>query len=467
MKPLRGAVPVLLAVLAGVLLALALPPRNWEWLGWIALVPLLAAALERRPLEAMGLGMLSGVTAGLVHGYLDVPFFLLAMFLGTVATVSSLGLRRWSGLPWVLLVACAGVSVEWVTTFLPIPIHLALCQYLATPIIQIAAFTGVWGVSFLLWWVNAALADALLRRQPRSPALAAGVLGLLLALGFGYGQLQAAQGKPAERLRVAAIQDYQYSDVVAFLPMPADNGEEADREAMTRRAAEQGARLVVWSEMSLGGGFTPEHPRDPTIALARETGAHLVPGYTEEARPKRFNCAAFVSPEGEVKGVHRKIHLFLGERRGTQSGREARAFDTELGRLGMEICFDSCYTGVTRRIVADGARLIAMPNYDPPVPGGVLHYLHAAVLPFRAVENRVPFVRADATGCSQVIDSTGRVLREAPLYAADTLVADVTLGNGRGTLFTRLGDWLAYLCLLLTAGYAVAAAGKRPLSPHD
>jgi len=55
---------LLLALLSGLLFALSLPPFNWEWLGWGAFVPLLLAASGRRPLEAVGLGMLAGAACG-------------------------------------------------------------------------------------------------------------------------------------------------------------------------------------------------------------------------------------------------------------------------------------------------------------------------------------------------------------------------------------------------------------------
>ena len=61
------------------------------------------------------------------------------------------------------------------------------------------------------------------------------------------------------------------------------------------------------------------------------------------------------------------------------------------------------------------------------------------------------------TGCSQIIDPTGRIVGQSPLYAATPtlrvgtrLVGDVRLGDGKGRPFTRLGAWLVYLCLLAT-----------------
>ena len=175
-----------------------------------------------------------------------------------------------------------------------------------------------------------------------------------------------------------------------------------------------------------------------------------------------FNCAAYIAPNGDVLSpAHHKIHLYLAERQTNQSGSKATVVATPQGRVGLEICFDSCYTNTTRETVAGGARLIAMPNYDPPTPRGVLHHLHGAMLPFRAVENRVPFVRADSNGLSQIVGVTGEIVGQSPLFAPDVLVATLRLGSGPGTVFTRWGDWLTYLCLLVIGAGTIAARGYR------
>src|SRR5262249_7970057 len=159
----------------------------------------------------------------------------------------------------------------------------------------------------------------------------------------------------------------------SVLRSASSEGDEGDRDALTRRAVGRGARLVVWSEDCLGSGFAPGGEGDATAELARALKAHLVVGYSEPGPLKSVNCAALVAPGGSVKGVHHKIPLFFGERQIRERGRAARAFDSSMGRVGLEICFDNCYPGVTRRLVQDGAQIIAMPNYDPPTPRGVLH----------------------------------------------------------------------------------------------
>ena len=458
-------ITLVLALLAGGLFALSLPPFNVEWLAWFAIAPLFVAARERRGLEALGLGLLAGALCGFIHvgwhtdatalrfGYL--PFLWLAMLFGVTAMVAASAGRRAQGVRWALLVACAGVAAEWLTTFSPLPLNVAASQHRTLPVVQIAALTGVWGVSFLVWFANAAIADAFLHRNPRSPAVAAA--GGALAAGLVYGFVALAN-TPADGqvLRVAAIQDHSISETAHLAEPSSLKTDEVDREELTRRAAARGAKLIVWTEGGLGSSFTPDDPENETAKLARKLDTHLVVGYSADP----YNCAAIVAPDGKTKGVHHKIRLFLGERQSVRPGRTATAFPTDLGKVGVEICFDSCYTGITRSVAAAGAQIIAMPNYDPPTPNGVLHHLHGALLPFRAVENHVPFVRADPTGISQIIDARGRIVAASPLWAGDALVADVALGNGGGTLFTRLGDWFAYVCAVVSA-VGLAGAVRR------
>lgn len=444
-----------LALCSGLLLALSLPPYSLSVLEWVALAPLFLAVRKAGALRAFELGVASGAVCGLAYlregmfrsapNPAVAPFGCLAIFLGTAAILAAWAWRRGDGPLSALLMAAGGVTLEWATTASPLPLHLAMGQHRVVPLLQLAALTGIWGISFLVWWLNAAVAEAIALRRWRTPAL---LTGLAVLLGVSAaGALRVAGERSRRVVRVAAVQDYtgEAGDD------PSRAGDPPDRETLTSRAAYDGARLVVWSEDCLGKSFTPHRAADPTAALARKLGLFLVAGYLDEAAPRDLNCAALVSPRGETLGIHDKIHLYMGERNSVQPGKEARAWSTWLGRIGMEICFDSCYTDVSRRLAADGARLIAMPNFDPPTAHGTLHQLHAALLPFRAVENHVAFVRADANGLSQVIGPDGRILGQSPMWQADALVRDVPLGSGRGTPFTRWGDWLPPVCALLAA----------------
>lgn len=463
-----------LSIASGVLFALALAPHHWEGLGWIAFVPLLwavSAPLKStgkppRALHSYGLGMAAGLASGVVQigwhpsqsalTFAYVPYIWIALVLGGVSALAGWGHRQKFGTLWPLWAACAGVFVEWLTTFSPLPVGIALCQTQNLPLLQISAYSGIWGVSFLLWLVNAALVNALLRPARRAvPVPLFAAIGLTAGVwGFGawtLGHLPA----PLRTLRVAAIQDFSGVDAHDFAPAANLEGDVPDGEALTRQAAKNGAELIVGTENALGASFTPGNPQSETARLARETKSFLVVGYEANAEPHPFNCAALVGPDGKTIGVHHKLRLFLGEKQTMQPGTSVETWDTALGKVGVLICFDTCYTGDMRRVVQKGAQIIAVPNYDPPTPGNSLHNLHAALVPFRAVENGVALVRADPNGQSQIIDPQGRTVAVSPMFRAVSLTAPVALGNGQGTFFTRWGDWFAYGCV---AGMAVLAA---------
>ncbi len=483
-----------LAMASGILFALALPPFDVEWLGWVALAPLLAAISvpKRRTLHAIGFGLLAGIAAGIFQiGYTPgaknlsfayLPFIWIGLVFGLVSALVAGVRQRWPDahpLAQVLFIACAGVTVEWLTTLSPLPVGIALCQWRNTPLIQIASFTGIWGVSFLLWLGNAALADMILRRKPVT--LSAAVAGLLILLTYGYGAFTLFEARDygyqsRAQARVAAVQDYNGIDGENPNGTRDGGGDLPDIETLMRQATDRGAELVVGSEEAFGSGFVPNEPGDSIALLAREKKAHLVVGYQERGEgDKDFNCAALVAPTGKALGIHRKVHLFLGEKNAIQAGDRATVVDSgdsRLGKVGMLICFDTCWTSLVRASVADGAQIIAVPNYDPPTHHAVLHHLHAALMPFRAAENGVALVRADPNGLSMIVDPWGRIVASAPMYKAEVVVAGTYLGDGKGTFFTRWGDWLAcasagVVAVTILAGIGFTLAAKRRLLPSE
>ena len=80
--------------------------------------------------------------------------------------------------------------------------------------------------------------------------------------------------------------------------------------------------------------------------------------------------------------------------------------------------------------------------------------------PLRAVEHRVSIVRAANTGVSAVIAPSGEITRSLPLFARGTLVARVSLRTHE-TVYTRFGDWLAYLALAVSVLVLGGVAWRR------
>lgn len=130
------------------------------------------------------------------------------------------------------------------------------------------------------------------------------------------------------------------------------------------------------------------------IQVAREFGIHLIVGFAGKEQAELRNCAALIEPSGRAR-VYRKSHLpFLGYDRFAVPGSHLPVFDTEIGKIGILICFDIRPPEAARCLALDGADIIALPTNWPDtvsIPPNLLS-------PARAVENKVFWISANRVG---------------------------------------------------------------------
>jgi deaminated glutathione amidase len=209
-----------------------------------------------------------------------------------------------------------------------------------------------------------------------------------------------------------------------------------------RAAAAEGARLIVLPEKwSVLGG--PEdlragaQPLDGSaISWARETarelGIDLVAGSIAERRPGRDrlgNASVHVGPDGEVKAVYRKLHMFDVEIEGKpyresdsdEPGDEIVVSETAQGAgLGLSVCYDVRFPELYRALALRGARIVSIPAaFTAPTTRDHWETMVRA----RAIENQVFVLAANQTGShpgghrsggqSTIVDPWGKVLARA------------------------------------------------------
>jgi 5-aminopentanamidase len=219
--------------------------------------------------------------------------------------------------------------------------------------------------------------------------------------------------------------------------------------ARLEEAAGLGAELLVLPECAIPGyvyesadealPFAEEIPGPSTEALAAacaRLGTHVVCGLLETDGTDLFNAAVLVGPDGLV-GAYRKTHLpFLGVDRFTRAGDDLPVFDTPLGRIAIEICYDLRFPELTRALALAGADLVALPTNWP-----LAARVNAELLcPARAYENRIYLLVANRVGVertaefcgrSQIVDPAGVRLAEAEATGERLLLADVDVEFAR------------------------------------
>ncbi len=217
-----------------------------------------------------------------------------------------------------------------------------------------------------------------------------------------------------------------------------------------RIANKAGAKLIVFPECALTGYcFTS---RDEALvmaepipgwsirtisALCKELEVYTVIGLLEKARNRLYNAIAFVGPAGLV-GKYRKIHLpYLGVDRFADHGdKPFRVYETPVGNVGLNICFDLRFPESSRIMALNGAEIVALPtNWPEGAENSPKFYVNT-----RASENRVNYVAVNRVGSergfnfigqSKIVDPNGLTLVEARSDKEEIVYADLDLGAAR------------------------------------
>ena len=218
--------------------------------------------------------------------------------------------------------------------------------------------------------------------------------------------------------------------------------------------AKEGARLIVLPECALTGycfssleeALPVAEPilgpsTEEIIAACRELNVYVVVGLLERDGDRCYNSAVLIGPQGLV-GKHRKIHLpYLGVDRFLNHGDlPPTVYDTEVGKVGLGICYDLMFAEHSRVLALQGADVLVFPSNWPET--GKVYPDH--IVPTRAIENRVFCVAVNRVGkergtrfCggSNIVHWFGRSLAKGKRNQEDILYAEVEPAEARRKRF--------------------------------
>ena len=228
--------------------------------------------------------------------------------------------------------------------------------------------------------------------------------------------------------------------------------------AWMEQAAAQGVKLLVLPEAALTGYVfdsaeearasaleVPGPEVEALAAAAGRLGLYTVCGLIERDRDLLRNTAVLVGPEtadgaagpGALLGRYSKTHLpFLGVDRFVTPGDSVPVFDTPIGRIGIEICYDLRFPELSRSLALQGADFIAHPTNWPLAATTNADFMTRT----RALENRVYLLTsnrcgsergAEFCGWSQICDPSGSRIVETGKVGEALLVAAADVACAR------------------------------------
>ncbi|MBN8247034.1 MAG: apolipoprotein N-acyltransferase, partial [Verrucomicrobia bacterium] len=532
----RGRAPAL-AVLAGILWALSFPLPGWSGLAWIAPGLLLAIGFHRSPGSAFRLGALAGLAhhlialrwllhipfpSGAVAGWLALGAYC-ALFSGLWLALAGRLLQRWARLPpgseWTPAVLAVTRLSEWrrqglwlLVAALWVALELVRCRFLGgfpwnlfgitqwrnLPLLQIASVTGVYGLSFVLCWISAALAGALavlvFRSEHRlawTAALRFPVLVLLILLGLGFRRV--VHSRPPDAVATLAL--VQPSIPQRLIWDDAANPARFEKVlGLTREAIAARPDAIIWPE-----GSMPDLTADQftqVTGLLQGTAISWIFGtaYGQEVagRPEHYNAAVLVHPQGRVvERYHKQRLVIFGEfipfedtlpfmrwltpiGSSFTPGRGPARFVFGSGPVVASpmICFEDVFPHHTRSHATPETDFLLELTNNGWFGESSAQWQHTASAVLRAVENGLPLVRCANNGLTCWVDGQGGLhdlLRSGSgsVYAAGVDVVRVPLRPGGLprplTPYHRHGDVFAWACTALALLGIAAPTGLRTL----
>ncbi|HTL89930.1 MAG TPA: apolipoprotein N-acyltransferase [Leptolyngbya sp.] len=478
-----------IAILSAFLMGFAVAPISFWWLAWIALAPLWVITTKTRSIKP-------AIVWGIVyHGF-------------ALHWITGLHPLMWLGMSWTTSVSIVAFAWAFITLWGVICTGVwawAIARIPGNAIVRVVTGTALWCAletvrqwSALDWTslaytqsphnlvilhlgrisgalmvtaaivaVNGLIAEAWLAASERRRLgiYAIVLFGMLHLLGFGL--YQAAIGQAAEmKLTAGIVQGNVPTRVKLFsagLKKALDGYSSGYRSLVDQKVdfvvTPEGALPFLWQGENLRnpvnqaiaekrvlamlGTFVPEGTRYTQSLIAIAPGGNTI---------ARYNKIKLV-PLGEYLPFEKLIGGLVGRLSPIQSflvpGDFDQQFETPLGRIAIGICFDSAFSEVFRKQVANHAQfIITASNLDP--YSTVLMAQHEAHDIIRAIENDRWAVRVTNTGYSGIVDPHGRVKWRSQNNQYETY-AGTLYRQQTQTLYVKWGDWLTPTLLGISA----------------
>jgi apolipoprotein N-acyltransferase len=499
MEPVKkNRVGTLFLILSGaLLLILSFPKVSFSFLAWISFLPFFKLLENQRAGKRFRLGYIFGMVYSLgvfywvthsmrYYGGLDpvtsfailvLMVFYLALFTGAFAWLW--GLRPSKGLFSLLWAPSLWVGLEFLRAHLLTGFPWELLghsQYNFLPVAQMAEWTGVYGISFLIILVNQTLyqcflanrLDGFRRWKEAAPTLV--LMGVILAFGYQALSEQKAKDLKAQSIKVSVVQgniDQSLKWNPAFQEKTIDI-----YKNLTLNSQDGSSDLIIWPETAVPFYFLGENRFTSDIfRLAKDTGASLLFGSPAfgfvNGQMQYYNRSYLLSPEGRLS-YYDKVHLvpfgeyvplkrflpFVGKM--VQAIGDFSPGPSPLGlslpkaKLGVLICFETIFPELSRSYKQEGCHFLVNITNDAWFGKTSAPYQHLSMLIFRAIENRVWIARAANTGFSAFIDSSGRITQSLPLFQSGRIYATIPLREDK-TFYARYGDLLVVFSGMILA----------------
>ena len=321
--------------------------------------------------------------------------------------------------------------------------------------IQIADLFGVYGVSFIVVLINAALLFLFIDKNIRLKVVNSTIILLIIAGSFCYSRYRLNALLPEGSINnIALVQTNVDSNLKWSLELYKDNLERI--RLMGLIAKERGAELIIFPETILPYSYNRDEGFMRDIEdIAKEINCDLILGLPYYQNGKLYNSSLLLNKYGEVKSKYFKKHLVpFGEYLPCKkilsfltqfypigyysSGIDSNLFKYQGHYFSVLICYEDIFPNIVREATLSGASFLVNQSDEGWFKNSQEVYLNNQIAVFRAIENRRSLLRSTNTGITCLIDYKGQILDQLEPFKTDILIVDMPIYRG-ASFYSKYG----------------------------
>lgn len=475
-----------LSILSGLLIALSFQKFNAFFLAWIAFIPLIYCLLRNCVRNSLIYGFLSGMVCYIVSLYWIFPFLqyntnsniqsliaagllwvYLSLYFLLWSALLSLTRRHFHPLMSSFFAASAWVMLEFVRMYFLTGFGWNLLGYSQSSfvyLIQIADIAGVYGVSFLIIFINMLLYYWIQDSRNKQYLIQAAAI-LIIVLGYGFARTSKYSYAYGEKISVGIVQpnidqykkwDNSYTDeIIKTLKESAEQFRDKELD------------IIIYPETAMPGFLQSDIKLQELIKNISGFAQLNLIGAPSVYDGRVYNSVLAIKKDGSILNKHNKNHLvifgeyiplrkhlskYFGVLNSLGDFSKAKAmqiFKYNNISAGPTICSENFFPDLARKSVVNGSKILTNHTNDAWFFDSFAPYQHFVMNIFRAVENRKNIIISANTGLSAIIDASGNVAVKTDINQ-NYAFASSAYQNEDITIYDKIGDLFAYICVVVT-----------------
>ena len=493
--------------------ALTSPKWNIALAPWLAFPLMIRFFRQNKWWKAILLGWLISYLAALVASWKVVPLPLPILFVFSLVSTGFLLI------PYVLDKWISPKIPNW-TASLVFPCSMVIMDYIASRggggtwgniaylqfsniyLMQLASVTGIWGISFMVYWSGSTLNHIFENwgnKAQVNPAFKIFTMSFALVMGFGILRIQTADSSGLDKIKVAAIttenlsvletiyechtgeqiqippRSFQsdpelsqaFASMAAFVEKPFEPQfksvfDESDKVlqslwSQSEQAAQAGAKIIAWTEGIVNSIKSEEEKYiGQAQAFARQHQiwllfpmASLHPGQIKPGKAFIENKVLTINPQGRIVNTYFKNIPVGGVEPCFPGDGSIPLIPNEYANISPVICYDADFPQLLRQVGQQDTELLIVPSGD----WDAISPIHSYMAITRAIENGVSILRPVSKGLTIAADPYGQIIHQDDYFEDDqhTMLAEIT-PQKVNTIYAQIGDAFVYACIILLFG---------------